>query len=392
MTNWNEGGTPTVRETVLEKGWNMVRVRQLPRWTIIFVGIGLAALSVVLGLVLEPAATALSPTLVEPTPTLPAILYGHGRSDSCESCHFSIDALRASAADVDAASSYVIDSASVHTVHGRLGCLACHAGNGEATDKEAAHEGMVPDMSAEDPMTCVICHQDLPDQIPEDRLEVPHGMIVDRISSGEPCDVHCSDCHGAVGHGFDPVSGEVICSMTTCVDCHAERNLAVQVTDCDACHMGPHDVAASLTCDDCHTSTEEWHQVRLGVHPVELPGKHGELACFDCHESPNFKGLNDVCSDCHVAGHEDLGSDCTECHDPGGTWALSAGTWEGHEEIWNQYKGYHLEVTCEQCHGETFEAVDTGCENCHDVPKNHEGGRDAVECVQCHQANRWWSE
>jgi len=384
--------TPTARDTVLQKGWSMARVRQFPRWTIILVGLGLAGLAIILGLFLEPAASALSPTLVEPTPTLPAILYGHGRSDSCETCHFSIDALQASADDVDTAAHYAIDPSSVDTTHGRLGCIACHDGNGEAPDKAEAHEGMVPDMSVEDPMTCLICHKDLPDEIPNDMLETPHGTVVEHISTGAECDVHCSDCHGAVGHGFDPVSGEVICSMSTCVACHEERQLDVQVTDCDACHIGPHDVAASLTCDDCHESTTTWQEVSLGVHPVKLTGKHAEIGCFDCHDAPDFKGLNNVCADCHTAGHDDMGEDCTACHEPGGTWAPSAGAWEGHEEIWDQYKGAHVEATCEQCHGEPFEAVDPSCTTCHQAPVDHEGGRDTIDCTYCHQADRSWNE
>lgn len=391
MAHLHETGIAT-KENLFDRIFQLRRFRQLPRWTIIIVGLGLAGLAIFLGLILEPAATALSPTLVQPTPTLPAILYGHGLSEGCQACHFSLDALQASAVDVEAASNYVIDPASLDTPHGRLGCLACHDGQGQAADKEKAHEGLVPDMSADDPLTCVICHRYLPSEIPGDQMRVPHGMVVERILVGEPCDVHCSDCHGAVGHGFDPLSGEVVCSMSTCVDCHAERDLEVQMTDCDACHIGPHDVAASLTCNDCHTSTTTWQQVRLGVHPVELPGKHGELACFDCHEAPNFKGLNNVCSDCHVPGHDDYGNGCTECHDPGGTWALSATTWEKHATIWTQYKGYHLEVGCDQCHGGIYAELDPGCENCHTAPLNHSDGRDQVPCVQCHQANRLWGE
>jgi hypothetical protein len=181
--------------------------------------------------------------------------------------------------------------------------------------------------------------------------------------------------------------------MTTCVDCHEERDLDVQMADCDACHVGPHDVSASLTCNDCHTSTEIWGQVRLGIHPVELPGKHAETPCFGCHEAPNFKGLNNVCEDCHVAGHDDYGDgECSACHDPGGTWTMSGDTWDGHVEIWDQYKGMHEKVTCWGCHFETYTDLDPSCDNCHKVPESHDGGRAEVECVQCHQADEPWGE
>jgi len=353
--------------------------------------LALAGLAILLGLLLEPAAGALSPVYLTPTPTLPAIDYSQNLSGGCHDCHFSLPALQASAADAEGAEAYLIEPESIVTPHGKLGCRACHGGDGSATEKEAAHSGLVADMSAEDPGKCIICHQDLPDEIPNDRLRVPHGTIIDRIEAGEPCGVHCSDCHGGVGHGFDPVSGNVFCSMTVCVGCHQDQNLAVQLADCDACHLGPHDVATSLTCNDCHTSTETWKQVSLGIHPVTLPGIHGKLACFECHQYPNFKGLNNVCTDCHISGHTDWGDhDCATCHDAGKTWDMVASQWDDHVGHWDQYKGQHLKVACKGCHFETYTELDPNCDTCHGVPESHEGGRDTMECVQCHQADQPW--
>ncbi len=91
---------------------------------------------------------------------------------------------------------YLIEAESIATPHGKLGCLACHGGEGQASDKASAHQDLVADMSAQDPEKCVICHEELPSEFPNDRLRLPHGEIIRRIQSGEPCDVHCSDCHG----------------------------------------------------------------------------------------------------------------------------------------------------------------------------------------------------
>jgi hypothetical protein len=373
-------------------GFSLDRMRRWPRWTIIPISLALAGLAIVLGLLLEPAADALSPVILTPTPTMPAIAYSAAIATGCQDCHFSAAALQATAANPDTAESYLIEAESVTTPHGKLGCLACHGGQGEAADKTTAHEGLVPDMSAEDPEKCLICHADLPDEMPGDRLRVPHGVITSRIEQGEPCDVHCSDCHGGVGHGFDPVSGEMICSMTVCLDCHQERNLEVQMADCDACHLGSHDVATSLTCNDCHTSTEVWTEVDLGIHPVPLPGKHGELACFQCHQYPDFKGLNNVCTDCHQSGHTDWGDhDCVACHDPGATWDMVATTWDEHAEHWDQYKGQHLKVSCAGCHFETYVDLDPNCSTCHKIPDSHSGGRAETECTTCHQADQPWT-
>ena len=368
-------------------------MREWPRWTIIPIGLALAGLSILLGLLLEPAGYALSPNPVEPTPVIPTIAYSQGLSESCHDCHFALTALEVSAADPSTAAQYLIEPESIVTSHGKLGCLACHGGDGEMEDKEAAHQDLIADMSAQDPEKCIICHQDLPNEIPTDRLRVPHGEVIRRIQEGEPCDVHCSDCHGGVGHGFDPVSGETFCSMTVCLDCHQERNLDIQMADCDACHLGPHDVAVSLTCKDCHTSTETWKEVVLGVHPVPLPGMHGETDCFQCHQYPDFKGLNDECTDCHVSGHTDWGDhDCAECHDAGATWDLVAETWDAHVEHWDQYKGQHLGVSCQGCHFEAYAGLDSTCTSCHTVPDSHDDGRGDVECVQCHQADQPWGK
>jgi hypothetical protein len=170
------------------------RIRRWPRWTIIPLSLGLAGLAIVLGLFLDSAVNALSPVVVEPEPEMPAIAYSAGQSDGCHDCHFSLAALEGSATDPKAAAGYLIEPESVVTPHGKLGCLACHGGVGEAADKETAHQGLVADMTAQDPEKCVTCHEDLPDEIPGDQLKVPHGVIVEHIQTGEPCGVHCSDC------------------------------------------------------------------------------------------------------------------------------------------------------------------------------------------------------
>jgi hypothetical protein len=248
-------------------------------------------------------------------------------------------------------------------------------------------------MSAQDPEKCVICHQDLPNEFPNDRLRLPHGEIIRRIQAGDPCDVHCSDCHGGVGHGFDPVSGEEICSMTVCLDCHQERDLEIQIADCDACHLGPHSAAISLTCSDCHSSPAVWEEIDQDIHPVPLPGKHSEVGCFDCHQYPNFAGLSNTCSDCHMPSHADWGDgDCAECHDAGATWHPVAEAWQGHAEQWDQYKGEHLGVSCQGCHFETYAGLDPNCTSCHMTPESHDDGRGEAQCETCHQADEPWGQ
>jgi hypothetical protein len=365
-------------------------IRSWPDWTIIPLGLVLAVVIIVAGMLLASAAASVSPAHEEAEPTMPTIAYSEGISEGCHDCHFSLSALEASAADPGVAGDYLIEAESIATPHGKLGCLACHGGDGKAADKDAGHEGLVADMSVDDPETCVICHEDMPNEFPYDRLSLPHGTLVERILKDEPCDVHCSDCHGGVGHGFDPVSGAKFCSMTVCLDCHQELNLEIQIADCDACHLGPHEAEIPFTCNDCHTSTEVWQEVEASVHPLALEGKHGETACFQCHQYPNFAGLSSTCGDCHESNHTDFAAeDCAGCHEPDGGWTLAAAGWDGHAELWDQYKGQHLKVSCNGCHFEGYD-VDPSCTTCHKVPSSHGDGRGELDCTTCHQADQAW--
>ncbi len=354
-----------------------------PRWSVLVIGIGLAIVTIVAGLLLEPIGQALAPKL-EPTPTLPSIGYAKPLSVGCEKCHFDKDKLLASATSAEKAEAVFIEPGSLMTTHGRLGCVTCHRGNGTAEDIDTAHQGLLPDPSIDAVDECLLCHRSLPDYIPEDRLRTPHGKIIELTKAGT-CDVFCSDCHGGVGHGFDPVSGGVICSMSVCLDCHQERNLDIQLEDCSACHVGPHDVAQALNCNTCHTSTKTWEEVHLAVHPVELVGKHAEIGCFECHKWPNFRGLEYVCSDCHTRPHSFGSDECQQCHTPEG-WKPVKLSEEMHP-FPTDHDGAN--GNCTLCHpgGDT---TTYNCFTCHQEEKITQEHKDkgiseiAGKCVTCH--------
>jgi nitrate/TMAO reductase-like tetraheme cytochrome c subunit len=286
---------------------------QWPRWVIVPIGFALTGLTILIGLVLEPAAQALAPP-PEPTPTLVELAYAAPQSTECTTCHTTEDLLRESIVDEDDLARVLVRPADVLSVHGRLGCITCHRGTGDTADAQVAHTNLVVDPTLHFLEECTICHADLPDEFPNDRLRTPHS----EVSHGLAENVTCSDCHGAVGHGFDPISGEEICSMTACLDCHVERNLDTQLEDCSACHITPHDVGLGLSCSNCHASTQTWRETQLSVHPVELTGWHAEIDCFSCHSWPDFGGLDYVCSDCHNRPHEFGDDGCETCHTPQG--------------------------------------------------------------------------
>jgi hypothetical protein len=343
-----------------------------PKWTLVLVAFVLVFATVVVGLILEPLGQALAPTTT-PAPTLASINYARPLSGECENCHFDSEALAASAPSVEELDSYLIESASLQTPHGALGCITCHEGTGNEANREVAHEGLIQDLSESHPEDCLICHRDLPEVIPDDHLRTPHGQIVDAVWEGSACGVLCSDCHGQVGHGFDPVTGEIICPMSVCLDCHVERNLGSELTGCNTCHIGPHDVALALTCKDCHISTDTWRETALGIHPVELTGYHATTDCFSCHDWPNFKNLDYVCSDCHKRPHEFGNDDCALCHTPVG-WVESADALvTGATAFPHPVLGRE---ECRSCHGVVGQQS---------IPEDHRG-RTNVTCQICHEA------
>ncbi|MGD8792423.1 MAG: hypothetical protein PVF47_07695 [Anaerolineae bacterium] len=346
-----------------------------PKWALFFVALGLVVATIVVGLLLEPIGLALAPT-VTPEASLPAIDYAQPISGECENCHFDSEALAASAepgADLEAT---LIDPASLETVHGSLGCITCHGGTGEMADKDAAHEGLVEDLDQSHPEDCLLCHRNLPSELPEDNLRTPHGEINNAVWQGSPCGVMCSECHGAIGHGPDPVTGANICPMTVCQDCHESRNLGEQLTECNACHNEQHDVAdTDYVCSGCHTSTETWQETSLTEeeveHPVALVGDHARLDCFSCHRWPNFTTLDLSCSGCHERDHEQGNDDCALCHTPE-DWVGTATA-----KIDQAAASPHpveLEQQCADCHGQA---------EAYASPEDHQGLAES-DCQVCH--------
>jgi hypothetical protein len=335
-------------------------------------------LTVVVGLLLEPAVQAITPVM-EPTPEVgsfpPRLPYAAPQSAGCVECHTSETALRNAGADDATLQTALLAADSPMTLHGRLGCVTCHDGIGTTQNIDAAHEDLVVDPSHPDSAAtyCVPCHHELPSQYPEHSLEAPHGKILAGIregESGEPGSniCSCSNCHGAVAHGVDPVSSHqaLAAAMDTCVDCHEDRNVPEEALSCSGCHVGPH--TERTDCETCHASTEIWSKIELATHPMELNGAHATLECFECHIEPDFSNIGGyACSDCHVSPHKFGGDDCAQCHVDGGVWAEINQAEFDHVAIWKGYER-HEDVACKGCHFEGYDVqLSTECSSCHTV-------------------------
>jgi Ni/Fe-hydrogenase subunit HybB-like protein len=300
------------------------------------------------------------------------------REGNCQTCHQDPEALAGAGADSTELAILSIEPLPPDTPHSTIQCVTCHYGNDTTSESDLAHVGILLDPTTGQADLCLACHRNLPAEFPEDRLRTPH----DRVTHGEVAGVACSDCHGAVGHGFDPISGETICPMSVCLDCHRSLQLDSTLSDCDACHISSHQSLPRLRCNSCHHSTQHWQQVGMPTHPVELAGGHAQAQCFGCHENSSFDAeVSTECAECHqppTGAH--YGPSCEDCHQP--TTFAEARLPDHPLEL----VGAHRIASCAGCH-DGQETVEYICNNCHQPPDSHLPG----ECSICHTPNGWVS-
>jgi hypothetical protein len=350
----------------------------VPRWSrrvVIFVSGALTLLTIAVVLILQPI-TQSGTSKAETVGTTPEALVP--REGQCQACHQDQALLADAGATTQDIDLLTIEPLPAEATHGDIRCVACHFGDESTLDAEVAHEGVILDATTGDAEMCLACHPDLPTEIPEDRLRTPHDEFTHGASSG----VACSDCHGAVGHGFDPVSHGVICPMSVCVDCHVELQLDSALTDCAACHISPHDPVPTQACSVCHQSTDQWQEVGVASHPVDLEGAHAKAACTDCHEDGSFeKVVSTNCADCHQPPSEThYGPVCEDCHTPT---SFRDASMPVHPV---ELTGNHQNAACAGCHVDGQASPDmTTCSTCHERPENHLPG----DCTICHTPYGW---
>ncbi|MGD9134488.1 MAG: hypothetical protein PVF78_12610, partial [Desulfobacterales bacterium] len=93
--------------------------------------------------------------------------------------------------------------------HGEIDCETCHGGNADASDKSAAHEGLVTSPSFSDPEgNCGECHEEIAASA-KNSLHVtlaPFANILKRRADQDKyktiemgLERHCSQCHTGCG-------------------------------------------------------------------------------------------------------------------------------------------------------------------------------------------------
>jgi Ni/Fe-hydrogenase subunit HybB-like protein len=200
-------------------------------------------------------------------------------SENCRDCHTSQDELLAAGASQQDLAQLLIDPQDPATPHGTIECVTCHHGNGSGQDLETIHTEVIADPSEGDADMCLSCHNDLPEEIPQDRLRTPHN----EVAHGQAADVYQPPEHHADG---------------ACTDCHTPTGWLESVSSLAS--PLSHELAGWDNCVKCHAPDST-------VEPA--PPSHADLTndqCVTCHKAP--------------AVVHDLGgrSQCTVCHDPAG--------------------------------------------------------------------------
>lgn len=215
--------------------------------------------------------------------------------------------------------------------------------------------------------------------------------------------VSCTECHANVSHGPGPEKTEehVAAMHKICLDCHAEKQVQVEVRNtlsCSACHLDMDKVAPAdhqnsnfrtvhgdsaktngATCTQCHLNP--------GISSQAASAPHGMVPAIPAGTLKVADGMQDSCAACH-------------------------GTTMPHPDNWLQShaKGYNEKPEmCASCHGDrqqgfdmtvtgnprTLSTTDPTCTTCHAQPMPHPedwlngghqtaGKNEPKTCEQCH--------
>src|SRR3990167_1363700 len=156
-------------------------------------------------------------------------------------------------------------------------CLDCHDKISEDLLNTKGFHGKQPGVANSE---CRICHSEHQGRDADIVQFNSHGfnhLMTDFPLKGRHVDVECAQCHVA-GKLFRDAPGQ-------CVDCHKK----------DDVHQGKQ----GKTCDSCH-ATENWRDAKFdhGKTTFPLKGAHQQVACNQCHRSPDFKQTPDQCASC----------------------------------------------------------------------------------------------
>jgi hypothetical protein len=343
------------------------------------------------------------------------VILGHANIESdCSSCHLAFNRSEQRALCLDCHEEIASDIEVRLGFHGRSDeasiaeCSSCH------TD----HEGRNADIMGLDEDTfdhdltdfellghhaetlCADCH--LPEEKHRDVSADCAACHTEDKPHEQALEADCIDCHNEsdwVEVSFDhdtteyPLLGKHM--DTICLDCHVVEVFADAPDTCFGCHEEDdnHHGRSGNQCETCHNPTD-WNDSSFDHDrdtDFRLEGRHGELACTDCHSDDPFSDVMEMtCVSCHLEDDEHEGHngvDCASCHS-NDSWTDSVFDHARDTEF--SLNGSHADIACVDCHIEPiFEtAPGTSCVSCHLEDDSHEGTQ-GDQCDDCHNEIDW---
>lgn len=338
----------------------------------------------------------------------------------CFACHGEKD-FAVKKPDGQTLSLYIDKDVVDQSMHGPLGCTACHSDITEVPHPEGLKK-----------VNCSECHKEQGDVY----AQSTHGK---KLAEGDPLAPVCADCHGK--HDIKPMddptsSVNAIHVPQTCGKCHADnapvgqsRNIeqheiiqhytesihgegllkkGLKVTAvCNSCHTAhsvlPHTDPQSTinrdnvvaTCEKCHTLIEQVHRKVINGELWEKDPNKVPI-CIDCHQPHEARKVF------YDEGVSD--KDCMACHDKVIQGAKREIPAVDAAELGNSM---HKAKRCSQCHTGADPAKARPCETvpekvdcsiCHEIQvQEHassthgqllaKGDPDAPECLDCHSGH-----
>ena len=235
------------------------------------------------------------------------------------------------------------------TAHGQIDCVICHLGNSEErSDKDSAHEVLIPYPSEDASFFCASCHQDEVETF-KNSLHATQEGYFERFSlrAGydwrEPghehelgefqaecgsCHASCGQCHVSrprtVGGGFnwEHEFRKKPDLRTNCTACHGSRIGEEYTGDREGYKADVHYVPGAKTCEFCHAA-------------VEMHGGDGTHLTYRYDEN---KSAGPKCENCHNSVREEN---------------------DYHLQHWVGNSG--ITLSCQVCHAQAYK----NCNGCH---------------------------
>ena len=170
---------------------------------------------------------------------------------------------------------------------------------------------------------------------------------------------------------------------TTCLYCHAQKDLSVELDsgetlaltiDPDAFEHSTHGSNA-MACVTCHTTITKFpHQERPTPSIRDVKLKY-YTSCQECHSEQFELTLDSVHQRALAQGNKNAAV-CADCHNPHTQQKLT----DENGHLLDSAR-LHVPETCAQCHSAIYDAYE---ESVHGKALTEEGNKDVPTCIDCH--------